>query len=289
MLLIANFNATLLSSPCACSCACIAVGMPPPQTGTGTNVAALAVPLLSIARQIASELGYAQMLEEVYVTSVLLALTPQYPPAVAVASAAPATTTTPAAGEKAVTTTVSSTVLGKSFSPQAQPVGLVDLMQDQNLLGASTVVVNCWQLLPAPTLPTPTTALAPAALINDANKGEMKVARLKNLNRLAEEVLAAAGVNPTYEVAIIPPGNRMKFQNSSGSKGCAVCTTASDGLPLGVQMLPQSQPSISETAFSIFLGHAISHYLQAEDEDEDVWTALHIVSSLSPLILEEWD
>jgi hypothetical protein len=287
MLLIANFNATLLSSPSTCSC--VAAGMSLPGTGTGINVAA--VPLVSIARQIASELGYAQMLEEVYVTSVLLALTPQYPPAVAVASAAPATTTTPAAGEKAVraTATASNVALGKSFSPQAQPVGLVDLMQDQNLLGASTVVVNCWQLLPAPTLPTPTTALAPAALINDANKGEMKVARLKNLNRLAEEVLAAAGVNPTYEVAIIPPGNRMKFQNSSGSKGCAVCTTASDGLPLGVQMLPQSQPSISETAFSIFLGHAISHYLQAEDEDEDVWTALHIVSSLSPLMLEEWD
>jgi hypothetical protein len=275
MLLITNLNAALLSAPCS-HCSCVEL-----EAKAKAKAEVGCLPLVDIAHQIAGKLGYGEMLDEVYVTSVLIALTPQYPASTPVAPA-------PADGEKVITVTANSAALGKSFSAEAEaePVRLVDLVQDQKLPGASIVTVNCWlPPPPSPSIPTST------AVVYHGSRGEL--ARLKNLNRLAEEVLAAAGVNPTYEVAIIPPGVGAKCQNSTDSKDCAICpttaATASDSLPLGVQIVPQSQPSISETAFSIFLGHAISHYLQAEDEDEDVWTALHIVSSLSPLMLEEWD
>jgi hypothetical protein len=94
----------------------------------------------------------------------------------------------------------------------------------------------------------------------------------------------------------------VNFQNSTGIGGDSSSGSDASGnvatvnanlsagsgynsLPVQMRAKAEPPPPISETAFCIFLGHAIFHYLQ----DEDVWTALHIVSSLSPLMLEQWD
>jgi hypothetical protein len=223
MLLITNLNANLLPSSCSyCSC-------------VETEAKAKDVlPLVSLAHQIASKLGYGEMLDEVYVTSVLLS-SAKAPPAdiekagrieIEVGVGVEAAKVTAGAINNA------NTKLSERLCARpARPVRLLDLIQEQNpkenrdeeeeekqakkptepitreLVRASTVMVNCWQ----PSSATATASVAAAAAATAAATASVAAhshrerRELKNLNSLAEEVLGATGISPVYNVQLFRP------------------------------------------------------------------------------------